>query len=117
MKRAFNASFWKHAVLFVLLFSGWWWMYAGLAARAGMMCGPPPSQTRPGHEHHDLGKPWQEQPLQWKDSKLDKPEGTSPCSFPKTREASEWVCPFQPVLRQTSIFPLSWQDSGGTELI
>ena len=66
MKRAFNASFWKHAILFLFLFVAWWWVYIGLATHAGMVCGPvPPSVDHPlpanqpwMKEFPDVSKGW-----------------------------------------------------------
>ena len=60
MKRAFGASFWKHALLFVLFFSAWGYLYIGASYNVGMQCGPHPPHPHP-HPHDPA---WGLQPVE-----------------------------------------------------
>jgi Cys-rich protein (TIGR01571 family) len=52
VKRAFGKSFWKHTLVFALLFSVWGYAYLGASFRVGIACGPdfPPHHPGPHDE-------------------------------------------------------------------
>jgi Cys-rich protein (TIGR01571 family) len=56
MQRAFNWSFWKHALVFMLLFSIWGYTFLGAYSRVAVECGPHPPHP-PHDKHHPEPRP------------------------------------------------------------